>query len=118
VELRTYIFGGRAVTIAIRPRGKAGTPDLGCQDLDASDFAVTTEYRAHETKLVGLVRGLGLRFAAVDSLVSRGRVHFLEVNANGGWGWLPPDLQVPLDREIRRLVLAPQRTRAARSRPL
>ncbi|HXM42107.1 MAG TPA: hypothetical protein VN924_12695 [Bryobacteraceae bacterium] len=105
LELRTYVFGSRAISVAIRPRGKASTPDVTCQDLEAADFAATADFPGHESKLVALVSELGLRYAAVDSLVSKGRCYFIEVNPNGGWRWLPPGLQIPLDREFRQLVL-------------
>jgi hypothetical protein len=106
LELRTYVFGSHAISIAIRPRGKTSTPDLTCQDLEEADFSATTDFQNHESKLVALVKDLGLSYAAVDSLVAKGRCYFLEVNPNGGWRWLPRDLQTPLDREFRRLVLS------------
>jgi hypothetical protein len=106
LELRTYVFGRCAMTIAIRPRRKTSTPDLSCQDLEVCDFAPTSRFQSYESRLVALVSDLGLRYAAIDSLVSKGRSYFLEINPNGGWSWLPADLQVPLDREFRRLVLS------------
>ena len=106
LELRTYVFGSRAISIAIRPRGKARTPDLSCQDLEESDFSVATNFQSYESKLIALAKDLGLSYAAIDSLVARGRCYFLEVNPNGGWRWLPPSLQTPLEREFRRLVLS------------
>jgi glutathione synthase/RimK-type ligase-like ATP-grasp enzyme len=105
-ELRTYIFGSRAISVVIQPRAKAHTPDLTCQDLEESDFAATKRFHAYEIRLVRLVRELGLTYAAVDSLVCRGRSYFLEVNPTGGWGWLPLTLQGSLDQEFRRLVLS------------
>ena len=104
VELRTYVFGRRAISLAVRPRNKAHTPDLSCQDLADSDFAVTTEFRKYEAELIALVKALGLRYAAIDSLVARGRCYFLEINPSGGWRWIPAALQPALDREFRRLV--------------
>jgi hypothetical protein len=106
LELRTYVFGSRAISIAIRPRGKASTPDLTCQDLEEGDFSLATEFQSYESKLIALVQDFGLSYAAIDSLVAKGRCYFLEVNPNGGWRWLPPDLQAPLEREFRRLVPA------------
>jgi len=104
-ELRTYIFGARAVSILIRPRDKISTPDLTCQNLEEDDFSRTEGFKDHESKLIGLVKDLGLRYAAVDSIIAGQRRYFLEVNPNGGWGWLPKDMQAPLDHEFRQLVL-------------
>ncbi|MFA6241782.1 MAG: hypothetical protein WC655_12690 [Candidatus Hydrogenedentales bacterium] len=42
-----------------------------------------------QSSLAALVRNYGLRFAAIDMVVSRdGEWYFLEVNPNGQWAWL------------------------------
>lgn len=106
LELRTYIFGSRVISVAVRPRNKSKVPDLTCQDLQENDFAITTDFQDHESKLIKLVNELGLRYAAVDSVVSGEHCYFLEVNPNGGWSWLPPKFQTSLDKEFRELVLS------------
>jgi hypothetical protein len=90
----------------VQPRNKLHTPDLTCQELEESDFAITSSFGEHEAKLVKLISNLGLKYAAIDSMVSNDTCYFLEVNPNGGWGWLPAKFQTPLDRLFRELVLS------------
>ena len=50
-----------------------------------------------EVKLQRLVESYGLRFAAIDLAVARdGTAYFLELNANGQWGWLEVECGFPL----------------------
>lgn len=61
---------------------------------EMSTDSVTQDWPVHplpadvERGIFSLMAELGLQYGRIDLLYSRGTYHFLEVNANGEWGWL------------------------------
>ena len=44
-----------------------------------------------------MTRCLGLDYAVIDAIPSGDELHVLEVNANGVWWFLPPDIAAALE---------------------
>ena len=47
-----------------------------------------------------LVRSLGLRFGAIDLVLSDGEYYFLEINPTGEWAWLVDAAGLPKDAAL------------------
>jgi hypothetical protein len=84
VDLRVTVVGTRVLAA----KARADTFDWRRQE-PPPIFEVVELQSDLEAKAVALVQRLGLAFGALDFVVdARGRHFFLELNANGEWGWL------------------------------
>jgi len=53
------------------------------------------------TKCVSVVSALGLRFGVLDLIEDvAGDTYFLEVNQQGGWGWMESQLHMPISQTV------------------
>lgn len=67
--------------------------------------------QALKTACQALVRRLGLRFGAIDLLLTDdGEYHFLEINPNGQWLWIEWTTEMPLTKAMCDLLVRPERT--------
>jgi hypothetical protein len=84
VDLRVTVVGSRAFT--------ASAMNVSEQDWRLEAAPVTfREFKLSQrltTLCVEMAVRLGLSFAAIDLLESKGSTYFLELNPNGEWGWL------------------------------
>jgi len=61
--------------------------------------------QAIESSILELLKNLRLKFAAIDLVEdSRGQLSFLEVNANGQWGWIEQEAGIPLSDGLAQLM--------------
>lgn len=93
VELRTYVAGNSAITVAIEAQDKFLIPDIRSQPRNDELFSISSDFCDYEKKLIDLVRFMGLHYAAIDSIVTANGIKFLELNPNGSWEWLPQTIE-------------------------
>jgi hypothetical protein len=97
-ELRITVVGGRVLACEIHSQATNHTRD----DWRRYDHA-HTPHRVHrlppeeEARCLALVSRLGLRFGAIDMVVTPdGRYVFLEINPNGQWLWIEQQTGLPI----------------------
>ena len=93
-DYRVTIVGSH-VFAAMIPEGTARPLDWRATS-EPPQFERVELPRAMTRKLMSLLRGLGLRFGAIDLCRAHGDFFFLEVNPNGEWGWLETSLGFPI----------------------
>ena len=113
VEVRVTVIGERVFPVAIDSQATAAGVD------DWRLAAREATHRVHElpadtaTQLLELNARLGLLYSAIDMIVTPDGDHvFLEVNANGQWGWIEDRAGLPLSSAMADLLLAPVRAAA------
>lgn len=108
VELRVACVGKRAFAGAIdASRSDKGRVDWRAARPDEVRWARAELPRDVETRLVALLRALGLRYGAVDLIrTPEGRHVFLEINPGGEWGMLERDLGLPIADAIAEELVA------------
>jgi glutathione synthase/RimK-type ligase-like ATP-grasp enzyme len=89
VELRTYIAGNDALTVVIKNQNKLLIPDIRSQPKNDDFFTISSLFSDYEKKLIDLLKKVGIKWAAIDSIVTESRIVFLEINPNGTWSFLP-----------------------------
>jgi len=61
---------------------------------------------AEGRKCIEIVKGLGLRFGAIDIIVTpKNQYYFLEINANGQWAWIEALTKQQISLEIAHLLV-------------
>jgi hypothetical protein len=86
-DIRVTVVGG-AVLGAIRDADADAGP-IDWRHTPEAPWASHELSAELQAQCLDLVRGLGLRFSGIDfALDDDGRYWFLELNANGEWGWL------------------------------
>ena len=95
LELRCYVTGDRVTVVELTRdpavldvRSTNGGQPLG-RIVDVPD--------RWEALLLAMTRCLGLDYAVIDAIPSGDELHVLEVNANGVWWFLPPDIAAALE---------------------
>jgi glutathione synthase/RimK-type ligase-like ATP-grasp enzyme len=99
-DVRVTIVGDRVFAVDIRVQGSPRAMLDWRADYAAHRYEVTELPPDVEKRLVEMVHGLGLRFAAVDFVVdaedqNEGYV-LVDVNPNGQWGWLQETTGLPV----------------------
>jgi hypothetical protein len=89
-ELRVYVMGDDVVTVELRR--EPGLLDVRTANAGRPAARVIDLEPGWRSTLVAMTRALGLDYAVIDALPSAGELHVLEVNANGVWWFLPPDV--------------------------
>lgn len=74
--------------VAIRLTRDDGEVDIRRNNMDGVRYTGDLVPTCVRDALRSLVRSYGLRFAAVDMMVTRDGWQFLEINPNGQWAWL------------------------------
>lgn len=107
IELRVTVVGERVFCAAIESQASHRTR----QDWRRYDHA-NTVYRAHELdpaiagRCVALVAALGLRYGAIDLIVTPDGEHlFLEINPAGEYGWIEETTSLPITDALCDLLL-------------
>lgn len=97
-ELRITVIDGRVLAAEIHSQTTKRT-QLDWRHYDWGH----TPYRVHdlpaevEAQCLAMVERLGLRFGAIDMIVTPdGRYVFLEINPNGQWMWIEDETGLPL----------------------
>ncbi|WP_436757676.1 MvdC/MvdD family ATP grasp protein [Streptosporangium sp. V21-05] len=90
VELRITVVGERVFTAEIHSQGSRMTrEDFRHYEGNFTEYAVHDLPEDVERRCVELVGSLGLAFGCIDVIVTpEGEYVYLELNANGQWGWL------------------------------
>lgn len=74
----------------------------GMGDLQFQPYELSYEL---ENQCIGLVKGLGLAFGALDFVCDKkGKLWFLEINPNGQWAFIEEKTRQPIGKEIARLL--------------
>jgi biotin carboxylase len=97
-EIRATVIGDRVLAVEIDSQANHRTR-IDWRRYDRAH----TPYRAHrlpeaiERSCLALARRLGLRYGAIDLILTpEGRYVFLEINPNGQFGWLEESAGLPL----------------------
>jgi glutathione synthase/RimK-type ligase-like ATP-grasp enzyme len=106
-DIRVTVVGERVFTVAIEPDGsEAARVDFRSVEIFDLPHRVMSLPAAVEGACVALVRGLGLRYGAIDLLLdAEGGYHFLEINPNGQWLWLEMITRLPIASAIADLLV-------------
>jgi putative peptide maturation system protein len=108
IELRVTVVGDRAFSVALDSQWTNHTRhDWRRGDHHHGRYAVHDLPPAETQRCVELVRRLGLRFSAIDLILTPdGRYVFLEVNPNGAWLWMQRTTGLPIGEAICDLLMA------------
>ncbi|WP_037177786.1 MvdC/MvdD family ATP grasp protein [Rhodococcus sp. UNC363MFTsu5.1] len=123
VELRVTVVGTTVFAAEIHSQESNHTRlDWRCYDPSATRYAVHDLPADVARRCVLLVGELGLRYGAIDLIVTPdGRYVFLEINPSGQWLWIEDATGLPISAELAALLLSsadrhlPQRTLGATS---
>ena len=91
LDLRVTVIGGNYWCVAIKRHGQGIEGDwrlTSKSDIEIEDYTLPADV---SQKCLQLVRSLGLRYGAIDLVLSNGHYWFIEVNPTGEWGWLDSD---------------------------
>ncbi|MCZ4556960.1 hypothetical protein ABIC28_002589 [Rhodococcus sp. PvR044] len=118
VELRVTVVGTVVFAAEIHSQQSNHTRlDWRCYDPSATRYAVHTLPADVARRCVLLVAELGLRYGAIDLIVTPdGRYVFLEINPSGQWLWIEHATGLPISSALASLLLSaadrhlPQRT--------
>jgi glutathione synthase/RimK-type ligase-like ATP-grasp enzyme len=105
-EVRVTVAGERALAVEIDSQATAhSATDWRRYDNDHLVYRPHDLPSAVREGCIALVRGLSLRFGAIDLIVTPdGEYVFLEVNPNGQWLWLEHASGVPISSAIADLI--------------
>lgn len=99
-ELRVTIIGKRVFAVRIDSQLHEETRIDWRVDPDLLIYSETQIPKYLEEKCFELLADLGLNFGAFDFIVRNNQYIFLEVNANGQWGWLEGKLGIKISDAI------------------
>jgi len=107
-DLRVTVVGKRVFSARIDGAdGNGETPDWRCLDLKELTHSVYELPADLERACLELVSSLKLEFGAIDFAIDRNGQHiFLEVNANGQWGWIEKLTGLPITTAIADLLIS------------
>jgi putative peptide maturation system protein len=108
VELRVTVVGERVFPVAMQSQWTNHTRrDWRRGDHHHGRYAVHDLPAAVAERCVELVRRLGLRFGALDLILTPdGRYVFLEINPNGAWLWMQRTTGLPIGAAIADVLMA------------
>ena len=94
-ELRCYVMGWDLTVVELRRDPEVF--DVRATNGGQPTGRIVDTPEAWSTLLVGMTRALGLDYAVIDAIPVGDELHVLEVNANGVWWFLEPDIQQVLE---------------------
>jgi glutathione synthase/RimK-type ligase-like ATP-grasp enzyme len=98
--VRLTAVDGRMFAAAIHPHSEAAAVDWR-SDYDALSYAVIEPPADVVRGVRDLMSELGLRFGAIDFLVTpTGEWYFLEINPNGQWAWIEQETGLAISSAI------------------
>ena len=102
VELRVTVVGDRVFPVALDSQWLNHTRhDWRRGDHHHGRYEIHDLPSSHAEMCVELVRRLGLRFGAIDLILTPdGRYVFLEINPNGAWLWMERTTGLPIGAAI------------------
>jgi glutathione synthase/RimK-type ligase-like ATP-grasp enzyme len=110
-DLRITVVGSDVHAAIIQDEGIAGFPEIRDWRLPYAFDNGEKRFEKYELKpavrkaCVELVRKLGLQFGAIDLVMDRkGKIWFLEINANGQWAFIEDDTGQPIGKSIAELI--------------
>ncbi len=110
-DLRITVVGGDVHAAIIQDEGIAGFPGIRDWRLPYAFDSGGKRFEKYELKpslrkaCVELVKKLGLQFGAIDLVMDRkGKLWFLEINANGQWAFIEDDTGQPIGKSIAELI--------------
>ena len=108
IELRVTVVGDRVFPVALDSQWTNHTRhDWRRGDHHHGRYAVHDLPPAETQRCAELVRRLGLRFGAIDLILTPGgRYVFLEINPNGAWLWMQRTTGLPIGEAICDLLMA------------
>ncbi len=106
-ELRITVVGNRVfatkIDSQISERTKVDWRRYDFENIYYSAYQLPTE---EEQQCVKLVKEFGLKFGAIDMIVTpNGKHYFLEINANGQWAWIETIAGQQISLEIAHLLI-------------
>lgn len=112
VELRVTVVGERVFPVAMQSQWTNHTRrDWRRGDHHHGRYAVHDLPAPVAARCVELVRRLGLRFGALDLILTPdGRYVFLEINPNGAWLWMQRTTGLPIADAIADVLMAGEST--------
>lgn len=100
-EYRVTIVDERIFAVRIHSQERVDTALDWRRNQEELQYEACTLPSSLVEKLVGLVRLMGLRYAAIDLIETPEGEHvFLEANPGGNWLWLEQRLELPISRAI------------------
>ena len=96
-DLRVTVVGDKLFSISITNKGKNIYGDwrkISKNDLVYKEINLPKDIA---TKILKLMKQLGLVFGGVDLAVMDNKYYFIEVNPTGEWGWLSSGSDIPVD---------------------
>jgi glutathione synthase/RimK-type ligase-like ATP-grasp enzyme len=106
-EWRVTVVGQRLFPAAIYATGEATVDWRRHQLSDTVRFASEQLDPTTADACLAIVNALDLRYGAIDLIESEdGTIYFLEINANGQYGWLERQLGLPISEQIARELAA------------
>ena len=99
-DLRVTVVGDKLFSISITNKGKNIYGDwrkISKNDLVYKEINLPKDIA---TKILKLMKQLGLVFGGVDLAVMDNKYYFIEVNPTGEWGWLSSGSDIPVDKAI------------------
>ena len=99
-DLRVTVVGDKLFSISITNKGKNIYGDwrkISKNDLVYKEINLPKDIA---TKILKLMKQLGLVFVGVDLAVMDNKYYFIEVNPTGEWGWLSSGSDIPVDKAI------------------
>jgi len=110
-DLRITVVGKEVHAAIIQDEGIAGFPEIRDWRLPYALDNGRKRFEKYELKpalrkaCVELVRKLGLQFGAIDLVMDhKGKLWFLEINANGQWAFIEDDTGQPIGKSIAELI--------------
>jgi glutathione synthase/RimK-type ligase-like ATP-grasp enzyme len=108
VEIRVTVVGTRVFAAEIHSQSTAHTRhDWRRYDLKHTPHVVHALPAAEASRCLALVEKLGLRYGAVDLILTpQGEYVFLEINPNGQWLWIERRTGLPISDAVADLLAA------------
>lgn len=107
VELRVTVIGRRVFTAALRSQ------EVAAAHIDVRRATMTVPHEVYslpreiERKVLSLMGAFGLQYGAIDMIVTPEGEHvFLELNANGQFGWIAERTGLPLYDALADLLMS------------
>lgn len=96
-DWRVTVFGERVYAVRLWSQSSAGGQVDWRQASEPVPMELSSLPTSIENSIRVLLARLGLKFAAIDLVESpSGQLLFLEVNANGQWGWIEQQAGIPI----------------------
>lgn len=99
-DLRVTVVGDKLFSISITNKGKNIYGDWRKISKNDLVYKETNLPKDIATKILKLMKQLGLVFGGVDLAVMDNKYYFIEVNPTGEWGWLSSGSDIPVDKAI------------------